>query len=427
MNKNLFSLPDFTNNDSVLKELIALRRILHRTPETGFHEWKTMELLIDLIKDTQGTITFMPQETAQHLCTLIPKADKPHKFLGTDVSVTGFKLTFNLDPQNKKVKKHLAIRSDIDGLSIPESSDPMHLPAKLGFNAINGAMHACGHDGHMAIALMSALWVNTNLSLLYESDLSAISFIFQPAEEGCRGALAVIDSGFLQDIDLIYCYHLGLGVPSGYIVPCPSDFLASCKFTLEVFGKKSHAGHPELGINALKVTASFIEKALSLLDLKKGLYVNISNLHCEGACNVIPDHCFLEGEIRVLDEENLDLLYSQIEQIIANESKAVPGSYYQLLKKGVGLGIKQDEKLCKKVAEAALKLKLNIMPEFKFNASEDASQLIRHLQKQGKLGCYFMIGSDIANSHHNSSFDFDEKSLINGFNVIKELILSELP
>ena len=67
------------------------------------------------------------------------------------------------------------------------------------------------------------------------------------------------------------------------------------------------------------------------------------------------------------------------------------------------------------------------MPEFKFNASEDASQLIRHLQKQGKLGCYFMIGSDIANSHHNSSFDFDEKSLINGFNVIKELILSELP
>ena len=204
MNKNLFSLPDVTNNDSVLKELIALRRILHRTPETGFHEWKTMELLIDLIKDTQGTITFMPQETAQHLCTLIPKADKPHKFLDTDVTVTGFKLTFNLDPQNKKVKKHLAIRSDIDGLSIPENSDPRHLPAKLGFNAVNGAMHACGHDGHMAIALMSALWVNANLSFLYESDLSAISFIFQPAEEGCRGALAVIDSGFLQDIDLIY-------------------------------------------------------------------------------------------------------------------------------------------------------------------------------------------------------------------------------
>lgn len=427
MNKNLFSLTDFTSSDSIFKEIISLRRMLHTIPETAFHEWKTMELLIDLIKDTQGTITFMPQETAQHLCTLIPKVDKPHNFLGTDVTVPGFKLTFNLDPENKKTKKHLAIRSDIDGLPIPESADLKHVPAKFGFNAKNGAMHACGHDGHMAIALMSALWVNANLSLLYKTDLSALSFIFQPAEEGCRGAFAVIDSGFLQDIDLIYCYHLGLGVPSGYIVPAPSGFLASCKFSLEVFGKKSHAGHPELGVNALKVTASFIEKALALLDLKKGLYVNISNLHCEGASNVIPDHCSLDGEIRVLDEKNLNLLYSQIEQIIANETKAVPGSSCRLIKKGVGLNIKQDEKLCKKVEKAALKLKLNIMPEFKFNASEDASQLISHLQKRGKEGCYFMIGSDITAPHHNSSFDFDEKSLINGFNVIKELILSELP
>lgn len=427
MNKNFLSLPDFTNNDSVFKAIITLRRMLHAMPETGFYEWKTMEFLINLLKDTKGSITFMSQETAQNLRTLIPKIDKPHKFLGTDVTVTGFKITFNLDPENKKTKKHLAVRSDIDGLSIPESSDPKHVPARYGFNAVNGAMHACGHDGHMAIALMSALWVNANLALLYKSDLSAISFIFQPAEEGCRGALAVIDSGFLQDIDFIYCYHLGLGVPSGYIVPCPSDFLASCKFTLEVFGKKSHAGHPELGINALKVTASFIEKALNLLDLKKGLYVNMSNLHCEGACNVIPDHCSLDGEIRVLDEKNLDHLYFQIEKIIANESNAVPGSSYQLLKKGVGLGIRQDTALCKKVEHAAHKLKLNVMPHFKFNASEDASQLIRHLQKQGKQGCYFMIGSDIAAPHHNSSFDFDEKSLINGFNVIKELILSELP
>ena len=427
MNKNLFSLPNFTNSDSIFRELISLRRMLHTIPETAFHEWQTMELLIDLIKDTNGTITFIPQETAQHLCTLIPKVDRPHKFLDTDVTVPGFKLTFNLDPENKKTKKHLAIRSDMDGLPIPECSDLKHIPAKLGFNAINGAMHACGHDGHMAIALMSALWVNANLSLLYKTNLSALSFIFQPAEEGCRGALAVIDSGFLQDIDLIYCYHLGLGVPSGYIVPSPSGFLASCKFSLEVFGKKSHAGHPELGVNALKVTASFIEKVLVLLDPNEGLYVNISNLHCEGACNVIPDHCSLDGEIRVIDEANLDLLYSQIEKIIAAESKAVPGSSYRLLKKGVGLNIKQNAELCKIVEKAAQKLNLKIMQNFKFNASEDASQLISHLQKRGKQGCYFMIGSDIAAAHHNSSFDFDEKSLINGFNVVKELILSKLP
>ena len=109
MNKNFLSLPDFTNNDSVFKAIITLRRMLHAMPETGFHEWKTMEFLINLLKDTKGSITFMSQETAQNLRTLIPKIDKPHKFLGTDVTVTGFKITFNLDPENKKTKKSLLL------------------------------------------------------------------------------------------------------------------------------------------------------------------------------------------------------------------------------------------------------------------------------------------------------------------------------
>ena len=94
--------------------------MLHAMPETGFHEWKTMEFLINLLKDTKGSITFMSQETAQNLRTLIPKIDKPHKFLGTDVTVTGFKITFNLDPENKKTKKLSArILTDCPSLKVP--------------------------------------------------------------------------------------------------------------------------------------------------------------------------------------------------------------------------------------------------------------------------------------------------------------------
>lgn len=427
MNNNLFFSRDFTNESTLFNTISSIRRSLHRNPETGFNEWQTMLFLLGVLKDTKGTITFIPKETAQHIKHLMTGNGAAHVFSGTEITVPGFKLTFNLDPDNQKDKKHLAFRTDMDALPIAESSDPEHFPALQGFNSVNGAMHACGHDGHMAIAVTAALWVNANLKLLYQSDLSAISFIFQPAEEGCKGAFAILDAGFLDDIDLLYCYHLGMGLPSKYISPRPGRFLSSCKFSLEVLGKKSHAGHPELGVNALKVTASFIDKALNLLDVKKGLYVNISNLHCEGPCNVIPDHCTLDGEIRVIEEKELEHLYAKIENILETESKAVSGSSYKLQKKGVGLSIRQDEDLCLAVTAAAQASGLVIAADYNFNASEDASQLIRYLQKRGKKGCYFLIGSNIAAPHHNSSFDFDEQSLLYGFKIIRELILREIP
>ena len=409
----------------VFENLKNNRRFLHAHPELAFNEWNTMSFLIDKLKETHGKFSFISQEVAISLAKLTDTPLSEHSFLNEKAFLPGFKLTFNLDPNKTKIKYHIAIRADLDALPIIEDQSIKHFPFINNFCSVNNAMHACAHDGHLAIALQSALFVNDNIKLFEKSKLSAISFIFQPAEEGCRGAQAIIKAGFLDDIDEIFCYHLGLGLKSGFIAPTPHGFLSSIKFHLNIYGKKSHAGRPQEGVNALQVMSAIVQKALKLLVVKEGIYINFSNLHCPGACNIIPDFCSTDGEIRVRDEKNLDPLYRNVTNIIESESKNLTGSNFELIKKGYGIDIKQDIKLCDLVRKTALTLHLNIQDDFSFNASEDASLLIRQVQKQGGYGCYFIIGSDIKAQHHHSCFDFDENSLLYGYRLITDLILEK--
>ncbi|MBO6258202.1 MAG: amidohydrolase [Succinivibrio sp.] len=409
---------------TVLSQAVRLRRALHSRAESAFCEWQTFHYLKELFKGQPVTVRFIPKQTVIKHKDLIPAdlicADE-------QAPIPGMIVTLKIHDKDENHPYHAAIRCDLDGLPIEESSSPQHLPLQLNFRAENGCMHACGHDGHMAIAVCSFLHFIRHREELAHSPYNCLSLICQPAEEGCRGALMIKDAGFLDDIDELWCFHLGMGLGSGIIAPNPYGFLATEKFNLSFYGQKAHAGHPELGVNALLPLCHTIEKALCLTDSTKQRYVNFSNVHCEGARNIIPDLASCEGELRAGTGDSLQHLKQQLFDIIADtraekfSAQSSQGTLrYRYTVKGQAGPVKQSADLVLRATQTAQSLGLKCS-DFDFKASEDASLLIDYVQKRGGRGCYIVIGADIRAPHHNPLFDFDERALEYGTRLLISL------
>lgn len=133
----------------------------------------------------------------------------------------------------------MAFRVDMDALDLSEEQDVSHRPYRDGFASCNaGMMHACGHDGHTAIGLGLAHTLKQ-----FESGLhGVIKLIFQPAEEGTRGARAMVDAGVVDDVDYFTAVHIGTGVPAGTVVCGSDNFMATTKFDAHFTGIAAHAG-----------------------------------------------------------------------------------------------------------------------------------------------------------------------------------------
>lgn len=407
-------------------DIIKLRRQLHKTAETAFNEWHTFHLLQEIFRKQDVEIRYIQSQTVAAHRSMIPtECIHPEE----DPQIPGMLVTLRLHEKNSTHPCHAAIRCDLDGLPVQESTSSQHLPQKEGFVSPNGCMHACGHDGHMAIATCTFLYFIEHRRELVHTPYHSISLLFQPAEEGCRGAVVIRDSRLLDDIDELWCFHLGMGLPSGTVAPAPSGFLSTEKFNLCFKGRKAHAGHPELGINALQPLCTTIAGTLALADRNLGRYINFSNVRCDGARNIIPDLACCEGELRARDLKELKALKSEFFKEL-EKTQAIPlpeqhsepdRLYYSYTVMGAAAPIKQSAELVKKVEKTALSLGLKCR-DFDFNASEDASVLIDYVQSRGGRGCYFVIGADIKAPHHSPLFDFDEQSLITGYRLLSVLI-----
>lgn len=141
----------------------------------------------------------------------------------------------------------------MDALDLNEQHDDSHRPHRDHFASCNaGMMHACGHDGHTAIGLGLA-----HVLKQYAAQLNGvIKLIFQPAEEGTRGARAMVAAGVVDDVDYFTAIHIGTGVPAGTVVCGGDNFMATTKFDVQFSGVAAHAGgKPEDGRNALLAAA----------------------------------------------------------------------------------------------------------------------------------------------------------------------------
>ena len=398
---------------------IPLRRALHQCAEPAFHEWQTLDFIVNCLKDLPLELKFLPAALGAQY-----GVSQTHKILGHAVTIPGLMASLHLKP----VGKHVALRCDMDALPIVESRALDHLPTREHFSSQTACMHACGHDGHMAIALtiLQILCHNVDLLRATKHDLATISFIFQGAEEGCAGAQVWLQTPYLDDIDELYCLHLGMGLAQGYFASRVEHFLATRKFDVHVQGKKAHAGRPQEGVHALRALCHLIDRAMALQDPKATRLINFGTLTCLGARNIVPDEACAQGEIRALSRNELTTLTQGLEQAIKATEHYVPGCQIKLNYRGWGLTIDGSKSLEAALNQAALDSGLQLSPHFAFQASEDASLLIDYVQAHGGQGIYSVCGSTLAAGHHQVNFDFNEKTLADAAQVYLYLLARRL-
>ncbi|MDA5109155.1 amidohydrolase [Brevibacillus thermoruber] len=305
----------------------------------------------------------------------------------------------------------VAFRVDMDALDLQESADADHLPAAEGFASVNAnMMHACGHDAHTAIGLGLAYVLSR-----MKGDLRGrVKLIFQPAEEGVRGARSMVEAGVVDDVDLFFACHVGTGVPLGEVVCGADGYLATTKIDVTYRGVASHAGgHPEDGKNALLAAASAVLNLHAISRHSGGnSRINVGVLHAGSGRNIIPNHAAFKLETRGDTSEVNEYILSRAMDVI-HGAAAMYGVQAEIDIVGKADSSSPSPELLPYIRAQASKVAgvTSIVDTRNASGSEDATYMMERVKQRGGLASYLVFGTTLAAGHHNEKFDIDERVL----------------
>ncbi|MCX5733941.1 MAG: amidohydrolase [candidate division NC10 bacterium] len=313
----------------------------------------------------------------------------------------------------------VALRVDMDANDLVESDDPKHRPAREGFASVNkGAMHACGHDGHTAMGL----GVAEVLAGLKDQLAGTIKLIFQPAEEGVRGAKAMMARGVVDDVKYIVGAHLGVNLKKTGQVACRTEgFLATTKFDAVFTGVPAHAGGaPETGRNALLAAATATLSLHAISRHSQGASrVNVGVMQGGTGRNVIPANAIIKVETRGATTAINEYVYAEAVRIV-EAAAAMQGVKVLLQLMGGAAGCDNDPALVERIRQVAERQRLfsEILPAGNIGGSEDCTYFMERVQKNGGQAAFVMIGTELAAGHHDCFFDFNEDALVPGIALL---------
>ncbi len=369
-------------------DLVLYRRLFHKIPELGFEEVKTTKEIIKILENFNCKLYYG---------RALYESGAESKMSDIDKGFTGVMAEFGTAP-------YFLFRADIDGLKIKETSDATHLPNTFGFASTNGNMHACGHDGHIALALA--------LCERFSKSGEAVRVLFQPAEEGVRGARSMADF-ITEDVDGFLSYHIGLGEEKGYIGVGTTDFLATTKLDMSFFGKAAHAANaPEMGISALTIAMAFMDMIKDLtIDAHSKKFINIGIINGGGQRNAVMDKITLGMDLRSDSDEAMDEMLKSMEKIAKSVSEAKGGKYEMKVLAKANAYKEENYELIDRVIEKlnANEIKTHRLPSF--GASEDVTFYLKKLKSRGVPAMHMMLGTNLKGPHHSDTFDFDEEDL----------------
>ncbi len=407
-------------------DIIEMRRDLHQHPELGFTEFRTASKVVEMLQSLGYEVIYgedaidgpsrrgLPSEAvleAAYERALAHGAnpDIVKAMKGGYTGVVGIL-------RGQQPGPTLAFRFDMDALPITESTDQEHMPQAGGFiSQFVGNMHACAHDGHTTIGLGVA-------EALTKLDFhGTIKLIFQPAEEGVRGAYAMVEKGMLDDVDYLYCAHLGCDVPTGQVHGGTRGYLATTKLAVHFHGVASHAGaDPEKGRNALLGAATALLNIHALPRFSSGdTRINVGLLEGGTAANIIAEHARMIVETRSESEETNAELEQRVRRIVEH-SAGMHELTYEIEVTGAAIPITCDVEMVELANASAREVEgVHTVPdEYAYSTgSEDASYMIRRVQERGGKATYMIIGASNPAPHHHPRFDIEEDSLRIGVEV----------
>ena len=416
-------------SDEARQELVNDRRWLHAHPEEGWCEFETTWFIVKRLRSLglevlAGVDVIEPDAVMGRNEALVLAAQQralehgvPKEFLGSLGGYTGAMAIL----QTGRPGPVTALRFDIDALPIEETDDPQH-EANLGhYHSQNpGFSHACGHDGHAAIGLALCRWLSENRDRLK----GTVKILFQPAEEGVRGAAAMAARGIVDDVDWFAGGHIGCSAKLGDVGVSHSGYLATTKFDLEFFGQSAAAGSPEKGRSALMCAAAACLSLGSLPGHSQGITrVQIGKFISGTGRNIIADHAYMQLEVRGETTEINDYMAKNVEQTVKGLALAY-GVDYKLTRMGEAVTYKGDEEAVALLKGAARKVP-GVHSVVDMNAkigSEDCTMLIRRVQEHGGKAAFCYYGCN-HHGHHRPDFSIqDETSLPIGWGTFARFI-----
>src|SRR5258707_11098047 len=254
-------------------------------------------------------------------------ADRSRKF-GCDEVIAGIGRTGVVGvikgnrPAGKGDVKVIGLRADMDALPIEEATN---LPYA---SRTKGLMHACGHDGHTAMLLGAARYLAETRNFAGEAVV-----IFQPAEEGGAGAVAMIEDGLMDrfDIEQVYGMHNGPGIPVGAFAIRPGPIMAGGDaVVIKIEGRGGHAAHPNQCIDSVLVGAQLITALQSIVsrsvDPLESAVISMCEFHAGNARNVIPQTAELKGTVRTLNGEVRKMVERRVREVVAGVAQITSAS-----------------------------------------------------------------------------------------------------
>lgn len=400
-------------------QLINIRRQLHQNPEEGWSEFTTTAFLVTTLRGYGYDVLTGRKVVAPEAClgreesvveAGLERARRngvSEELLSEMEELTGCVAVLDTGRPGPT----LAIRFDIDCVPVTECTDDTHIPAKEGFISKNpGFMHACGHDAHMSMGLAVAHWVMDNKDKLS----GKIKILFQPAEEGVRGAAGMAASGILDDCDYFLGSHVAMSAKSGEIATNLYGYLCTTKLDVTFHGKPAHAGAcPQEGRNALTAAANATVQMMGISRHSGGMTrINIGQLIAGEGRNVIPSKAVMKLEVRGETGEINQYMVDQVTNICKGIAMSF-GVTYEMRKMGEAVDLTADQELVD-ILNAAGRATPGITVVDKalnFGGSEDATILARRVQAHGGKAAFFLWGSDRPSGHHTSTFDIKESDL----------------
>ncbi len=376
--------PNISQSISDLKPyLVAIRRKFHAMPELAFRETATQAAIAREMESAGLEVR-------------------------GGIGQTGLTATV----EGAGSGQTLLIRADVDGLPIQEATG-------LTFASSNGAMHACGHDGHIAVAIASAKL----LSAMRDRLRGRVVFAFQPAEEVAKGALAMLEDGLFDDVrpDRVVGLHIWNQAPTGSVIVNRGTVFASADmFRIVVSGKGGHGALPHLAIDPVVAASQIVITAQTVVsrEVPPGDMGVVTFGRLEGgiAPNVIADSVTLEGTFRSYRPEIRELIDSALARISSGAAETLRANADYSILAGVP-AVVNDPEVAGHVARCAMEVvgESRVVEAPPVSLGDDMAEFLNRAP-----GCYFLLGGSRpgAEPHHNARFDFDESCLPIGVEVM---------
>jgi amidohydrolase len=375
----------FRDIDRLTPDLIAWRRDFHRHPELAFEERRTSGVVRAFLDS-----------------------------IGLDVracGATGLRAVLTGGRPGKTV----ALRADMDALPVTEENDVEYR------SQAPGAMHACGHDGHMAI-LMGAARV---LAARRETLPGRVVLLFQPSEENPPGgAQAMIAEGALDGVDAVFGLHLWQPLPTGIVGLRAGAMMAqSDTIHVTVTGKGGHASQPHLTVDPIVVAAHLVLAAQSIasryVDPLQPVVVSFTTVHGGRIHNIIPDAVELTGTVRTLDRGAQDAVKSRLREVCEATCRLF----------GATAAFEYVEGYPPVVNDAAVVERVAGVAREAFGADRvhaiapvmGGEDFAYYLQQVPGAFAMLGMGDGRPHPHHNARFDIDERALPIGVRLMVEV------